>query len=435
MSKVIVVGAGINGVTAAIELKKRGHEVMLVDPGPLPHPLAASTDISKAVRATYGADEDYTALAERSIRLWREWNEEFGAKLYHEVGVMFVRRTKMEPGDFEYESFKLLEKRGLKVARMNTPQVWKRFPVWNPELYRDGVLEMEAGYAESGRAVARLIERAKSAGVELRENVSFAQLDERNGRVRGILINEANRNAVIPSEAQRSRGIPQRHSTATQRDPSTSLGMTRVASDLVVMAVGAWTPYLLPFTKKFFRATGQPVFHLQPLEPELFAPERFPVFGADITTTGYYGFPINSDGVVKIANHGPGREMSPDSRERVVTAEDEKNLREFLSSTFPSLADAPIVYTRVCMYCDTHDGHFWIARDPEREGLVVAAGDSGHGFKFAPVLGEIIADAVEGKENHLLDKFRWRAEVRAGTGTDAARFQLKEQRSPDRRGD
>jgi glycine/D-amino acid oxidase-like deaminating enzyme len=129
--------------------------------------------------------------------------------------------------------------------------------------------------------------------------------------------------------------------------------------------------------------------------------------------------------VVKIANHGPGREMSPDSPERVVTAEDEKSLREFLASTFPSLSDAPIVYTRVCMYCDTHDGHFWIARDPEHEGLVVAAGDSGHGFKFAPVLGEIIADAVEGKDNPLLDKFRWRPEVRAGTDTDAARSKGK----------
>ena len=72
-------------------------------------------------------------------------------------------------------------------------------------------------------------------------------------------------------------------------------------------------------------------------------------------------------------------------------------LREFLSSTFPALADAPIVYSRVCMYCDTHDGHFWIARDPDRQGLIIAAGDCGHGFKFAPVLGEIIADAVEGK--------------------------------------
>ncbi|PYL77415.1 MAG: sarcosine oxidase [Verrucomicrobia bacterium] len=300
MSRIIVVGAGINGVTAAIELKKRGHQVVLVDPGPLPHPLAASTDISKAVRAAYGADEDYTALAERSIKLWRQWNEEFGTKLYHEVGVMFVCRQKMEPGDFEYDSWKLLEKRGLKVARMDTPQLWKRFPAWNPELYLDGVLEIEAGYAESGRAVAMLIERAKSAGVELRERVKFSQLDERANRVTGIVLDDVTRN--------------------------------------------------------FFRATGQPVFHLKPLDRDLFEPDRFPVFGADITTTGYYGFPINRDGVVKIANHGSGREMSPDSSDRVVTADDEKNLREFLASTFPSLADAPIVYSRVCMYCDTHDG-------------------------------------------------------------------------------
>jgi len=387
MSKIIVVGAGINGVTAAIELRKRGHEVVLVDPGPLPHPLAASTDISKAVRAAYGADEDYTALAERSIALWRRWNEQFGTKLYHEVGVMFVRRRKMEPGDFEYESLKLLEKRGLNVMRMDTLQLWKRFPAWNPDLYGDGVFEIEAGYAESGRAIGTLIKRAKSVGVELRENEKFSQLNEQGNRVNGIVLDDGQ----------------------------------RIASDYVVMAVGAWTPYLLPYTRNFFRATGQPVFHLKPAQPELFAPERFPVFGADITTTGYYGFPINRDGVVKIANHGPGREMSPDSTDRVVTADDEKKLREFLASTFSSLVDAPIVYTRVCMYCDTHDGHFWIARDPEREGLVVAAGDSGHGFKFAPVLGEIIADATEGKGNPILEKFRWRPEVRPGTATDAAR--------------
>jgi len=387
MSKIIVVGAGINGVTAAIELRKRGHEVVLVDPGPLPHPLAASTDISKAVRAAYGADEDYTALAERSIALWRRWNEQFGTKLYHEVGVMFVRRRKMEPGDFEYESLKLLEKRGLNVMRMDTLQSWKRFPAWHPELYGDGVFEIEAGYAESGRAIGTLIKRAKSVGVELRENEKFSQLNEQGNRVNGIVLDDGQ----------------------------------RIASDYVVMAVGAWTPYLLPYTRNFFRATGQPVFHLKPAQPELFAPERFPVFGADITTTGYYGFPINRDGVVKIANHGPGREMSPDSTDRVVTADDEKKLREFLASTFSSLVDAPIVYARVCMYCDTHDGHFWIARDPEREGLVVAAGDSGHGFKFAPVLGEIIADATEGKGNPILEKFRWRPEVRPGTATDAAR--------------
>jgi glycine/D-amino acid oxidase-like deaminating enzyme len=388
MSRVIVVGAGINGVTAAIELRKRGHDVVLVDPGPLPHPLAASTDISKAVRAAYGPDEDYTELAERSIRLWRKWNEEFGVELYHETGVMFVRPREMKPGDFEHESFKMLERRGHKVERMNSAQLWRSFPTWNSELFSDGVLEIEAGYAESGRVVAALVERAKSAGVALRENSRFRELDEDNGRVKGIVLDNSE----------------------------------RIAGDRVVMATGAWTSYLLPFTKKFFRASGQPVFHLKPAQPDLFAPDRFPVFGADITTTGYYGFPLNRDGIVKIANHGSGREMSPDSPRRAVTAEDERNLRKFLSWAFPALADAPIVYTRVCMYCETHDGNFWIAPDPEREGLVIAAGDCGHGFKFAPVLGEIIADAVDGKSNPILEKFRWRPEIPANASTDVARF-------------
>src|SRR2546423_10850193 len=224
MSKVIVVGAGINGVTAAIELKKRGHHAILIDPGPLPHPLAASTDISKAVRAAYGADEDYIELAERSIKLWRKWNEEFGIELYHETGVMFVRRREMKPGDFEYESFKTLQQRGHKVERMNSAQLWRRFPVWNPELFRDGVLEFEAGYWESGRAVATLIQRAGAIGVELRPSSRFAQLDERDHRIEGIILYHGE----------------------------------RIAAVRIVMAVGAASPHRLPVRKTFLPARGQP---------------------------------------------------------------------------------------------------------------------------------------------------------------------------------
>src|SRR5213079_3297111 len=120
MATVIVVGGGINGVTAAIELKKRGHKVILVDPGPLPHPLAASTDISKAVRGAYGPDEAYTALAERSIILWRQWNKELGVELYHQTGVLFLCQKPMRPGDFEYESCNVLGKRGHKFERINS---------------------------------------------------------------------------------------------------------------------------------------------------------------------------------------------------------------------------------------------------------------------------------------------------------------------------
>jgi glycine/D-amino acid oxidase-like deaminating enzyme len=380
----IVVGAGINGVTAAIELKRRGHKVVLVDPGPLPHPLAASTDISKAVRASYGADEEYTALAERAIPLWRKWNEEFGTELYHETGFLFMRRRPMQPGDFEFESFKILERRQDKVERINSAKLRERFPAWNAELFADGYLELAAGYVESGRVVSVLIERAKSLGVEL-HSARFAALEEDDS-------------VVVLEDGQ------------------------RLAGDIVVMAVGAWTPYLLPFTCKFLRATGHPVFHLEPRTPDSFVASRFPVFGADISTTGYYGFPIGREGVVKIGSHGIGREMSPDSIDRGVTTGEEQSLREFLSWAFPLLADAPIVYTRICLYCDTADGDFWIAPDPERRGLIIATGDSGHGFKFAPVLGEIIADVAEGKSNPWSQKFRWRPEVLAGDAKEAARF-------------
>jgi glycine/D-amino acid oxidase-like deaminating enzyme len=387
MSRIIVVGAGINGVTAAIELNKRGHEIVLVDPGPLPHPLAASTDISKAVRAAYGPDEDYTELAERCIPVWRNWNKEFGVELYHETGVLFLRQETMQPGDFEYESCKVFEKHGHKFERIDSAGVRKRFPAFEADRFHDGFFDPAAGYVESGRVVLMLLDRAKSLGIELRERARFAGLDEADNRVKGIILEDQH----------------------------------RIGAGAVVIAVGAWTPYLLPFTRKFFRATGHPVFHLKPREPDLFLPEHFPFFGADIARTGYYGFPLNQ-GVVKIANHGPGREMSPESGERVVTPEQEHDLREFLRSTIPSLADAPVIYTRICMYCDTHDGHFWIASDPERPGLIVATGDCGHGFKFAPVLGEIIADAVERKSNRWLEKFRWRPEVRAGEQKEAARF-------------
>jgi glycine/D-amino acid oxidase-like deaminating enzyme len=389
MAKIIVVGAGINGVTTAIELRKRGHVVTLVDPGPVPHPLAASTDISKAVRAAYGPDEQYTDLAERSSEVWRKWNEEFRSDLYHEVGFLFMRQRALRPGDFEYDSLEILERRGHKVERIGPAQLRERFPAWKAELYHDGFLDPQAGYAESGRVVAALLDRVKLLGVEVRERTKIAGLDEAEDRVKGIVLADGQ----------------------------------RIAGDIVVAAVGAWTPYLLPFTGDFFRATGHPVFHLKPSQPKLFAPECFPVFGADITTTGYYGFPLTHDGVVKIANHGPGREMSPDSAERVVTSEEEAELRAFLSGTFPTLANDPIVYTRICMYCDTHDGDFWIAPDPERKGLVVATGDCGHGFKFAPVLGEIIADVVEEKSNPLMKKFCWRPEARPGRRKEAARFQ------------
>ena len=393
MERILVVGAGVFGVTAAIELRKRGHPVQLVDPGPLPHPLAASTDISKVVRLEYGADEAYTVLAEESIEGWRRWNRDLGAVLYHQTGLLLLRRTPLAPGTLEQDSFEVLSRRGHRSQILDAAAVRARFPAWNAERYGQGTYDPEGGFVESGKVIACLVEEAKRLGVSLRQGIAFGRLLEtgRSRRVSGIV--------------------------------STSGEV--LEADQVVLALGAWTPHALPSLAPEFRSTGHPVFHLSPKDAAAFAPERFPVFCADIQTTGYYGFPAHPDsGEVKVARHGPGRTMHPQSPERVVTEEETEDLRAFLAATFPGLADAPVVHTRVCLYCDSWDGHFWIARDPDRPGLVLATGDSGHAFKFAPVLGRLVADTVEGRTHPLEEKFRWRPGIRPPRSDEAARFQV-----------
>jgi glycine/D-amino acid oxidase-like deaminating enzyme len=378
--RVLVIGSGIFGVTAALELHARGCDVTLVDPGPLPHPLAESTDLSKIVRCDYGADEDYTLLGERALDGWRRWNATWRTPRFHETGVTFLTRGPMQPGGFEHASYTLLARRGHHAERLDTAAIATRFPAYRPGAYADGYYHREGGWAESGATVAQLIGDAIAAGITVRPGCAIDRIVD-GGALAG--------DELLPADA-------------------------------IALCAGAWATQLVPELAGSLRAVGQPVFHLQPADRALFEAARFPVFGADISRTGYYGFPINRDGIVKIANHGTGLEQAPDAP-RHVTAAQEASLRDFLRDSFPALAGAPIIGRRLCVYGDTRDAHFWIARHPERPTLTVATGGSGHGFKFAPVLGELIADAVLGRANRFAPKFRWRTELAASWSGDAAR--------------
>ncbi len=376
---VLVAGGGIFGVTAALAFRSRGHAVTLADPGPLPHPLAESTDISKVIRADYGADEDYTELGERALEGWRAWNAEWPEPLFHETGVTFLSRAPMQPGGFEHESHALLSRRGHRLERLDAAAIARRFPAYRPGAYVDGYFNPSGGYARSGAVVAALARQAEARGVAIRAAQVERVVDE------GALV-----------------------------------AGTVVRADLVVACAGSWVPLLVPELAACLRAVGQPVFHLRPADPSRFEAVRFPVFGADISRTGYYGFPLN-EGVVKIANHGVGVTLAPGADKRVVSAEHESALRAMLAASFPELVDAPIVFRRLCVYCDTLDEHFWIARHPTRPNLAVATGGSGHAFKFAPVLGDLIATLALGEPHPLAHKFRWRPELTRAAGAEAAR--------------
>ncbi|MEK7254348.1 MAG: FAD-binding oxidoreductase, partial [Bacteroidota bacterium] len=185
--KILIAGAGIFGIAAALELRRRGHEVSVFDPGTLPHPLASSTDISKMIRADYGSDEFYADLMLESFEGWDEWNRSFSQPRYHEVGFLLLTKNPIQPGSFEAESMKTLAARGFPITRLSQAEIARRYPAFNSQVYQDGYFNARAGWAESGNVVAELASIAHREGVEIFENEGFARLLEEKGKVVGIV--------------------------------------------------------------------------------------------------------------------------------------------------------------------------------------------------------------------------------------------------------
>jgi glycine/D-amino acid oxidase-like deaminating enzyme len=184
---------------------------------------------------------------------------------------------------------------------------------------------------------------------------------------------------------------------------------------IIILATGAWTSSLLSEAREVMTPNGQPVIHIKIPEPLQREFKGCPVWGADLSQLGFYGFPP-TDGIVKIAHHGAGYK-SHKGVKTIVTDPSTgakvplgfiQRFREFLDAHLPSISGLDIASTRICWYCDTWDGDFYITKVPAQPRLILAAGGSGHAFKFMPVIGDIVADVVEGKSSSRTKRFQWR---------------------------
>ena len=382
---VVVAGAGVFGLTAALELRSRGYAVTVVDPGPVPHPLAASNDVSRMIRMDYGDDKLYSDLGAEAIDGWHTWNERRGKPLYHEDGFLVLISQPLEPGTVERQSYDLLTAAGWPLERLNSETVAERFPLWNAEHYTDGYFNPRGGWGEAGETVSFLAAEAAACGINIRAGFQAEAIVKEAGRAIGL--------------------------RAADGD--------EVRADAVVVAAGVWTPRLIPELADMMAPVAQTLVYLRPNLPDRFRPPLFPPWGADIPRAGWYGFPMNSEGVVKLANHGPGRLADADDPRDADPGVVEYS-RRFLSHSIPELANAPLAGSRACFYNDTWDGDFYITRHPEIDGLTVSTGGSGHAFKFTPALGRITADVVEGKPNRYADRFTWR--LRGEDTKESTRF-------------
>ena len=383
---ILVVGGGIFGATAALSLARRGHKIILLETGVIPEPQASSTDISKLIRADYGDDHFYTHLMKDAFQGWRKWNSMFHRTLFHEVGALLLTKSEMKPGEFEWESYQCLNAQGYRLRRLKDGLQESEFNTWNARAYLDGYYNPTAGWAESGEVTAEVIRLAKEAGVEVRESEGCSELIKQNVHVCGVR-------------------------TTQGRD---------LYADEIILCAGAWNLKILPELCDVLKLVGQPVIYFRPTDPSAFVPPHFVPWAADIARTGWYGFPVNKLGILKIANHGPGYEIDLSKPLPQVEPETIEAARDFLRSSIPQAAELPVVDTRVCLYCDSLDGDFLISRHPRLKGLTVATAGSGHAFKFAPLLGELTANAVEGIDDERLHRFRWR--VSGSQKSEQARY-------------
>lgn len=371
----IIVGAGAFGMSAGKELAQRGHAVTIVDPtGPTPHSPASSRDISKVVRSEYNEDREYTALAAESIDRWLSLNEEWDT-VYHNVGVTLLAPT-MTPDSYEGRSLATAQATGKSVEILDATAIRNRFPMFPAGKLNAGFFNPRGGFVEALRVLWHLRDDLNRLNVQWHLGQPVASLLIFRGVCQGVVLQDG----------------------------------TRLTADQTVLATGAWTGRLVPELQGLAKPTAQPVFHLEVADLARYSPPRFTVMMANMERTGLYLLPVHPrERVVKIGLHTSGRDMDPVRQDRMVSTQEVQLLRTFLRDYIPELADAPIVDSRICFYHDTLDYHFWIDRHPEIQNLTIACGGSGHGFKFTPVLGEIIADRVEDNLHPYGHKFRWRS--------------------------
>lgn len=362
---VAIAGLGAMGSASARALARRGLRVIGFDRFAPPHALGSSHGASRIIREAYFEHPSYVPLVQHAYRLWEELERESGETLLVRTGGLMVGPRE---GHLVSGALASAREHGLAHELLDDAAISRRVPALRPRPGMVGVWEPNAGVLFPEAAVAALLASA-------RRHDAVTRVDD----------------PVISWRADGS-GVEVR----------TARGLHRAGR--LVLASGAWLPALAPGLP--LAVERVPLFWFEPLgEPAAFDPGRFPVFILEHARDRFiYGFP-RFGGAVKLARHHEGDPADPDRPRHGVAPGEVDALRALFRPFLPD-ADGPLRETAVCMYTNTPDGHFVIGPHPGHPAVLLSSACSGHGFKFAPAIGEIVADlAIEGRTRWDLGLF------------------------------
>ncbi|MQG70971.1 MAG: N-methyl-L-tryptophan oxidase [SAR202 cluster bacterium] len=364
----IVIGVGGMGSAAVYHLARRGLQVLGLEKHAIPHEMGSSHGYSRMIRYTLQEHPSYVPLVRRSYELWHEMEETAGEELMVTTGSI---RAGAPDSPFFLNAQEACDLHSIPYEILTASEVNKRFPGYRFPEEISSVYQADGGFLLPERCIVTHVQAAERAGADVHSQ------------------------ETVLDWGVRGDGVQVR----TDRD-------TYTAGRLVVTA-GPWAANLVPELAAYAVPERQVMGWFQPKRPELYAAEAFPVFGVFTEEGRYYGFPSHAVPGFKIGRaHHLLQKVDPDAIDREVHPEDEDILRQVVNRYFP-LAAGKLLDGKTCMYTNTPDEHFMIGTLDGQPQVSVAAGFSGHGFKFASVIGEIMADlAQNGATEHDINLFR-----------------------------
>lgn len=352
------------GSAATYHLAARGCKVLALEQHNITNELGSSHGVNRIIRLGYAEGEKYVPMLQRAYRLWRDLGQRVGEQLLFITGGIDAGPLK-DPDPAKHSlvhgTLASCKKYKLEHEILTSAQLHSRFPAFHLPETLVAVYQPESGFVLAERSIMAHVSAALDLGAEIHVGEQVLDWEVRRGDV------------TVRTDREWYR-----------------------AGRLVITA-GPWVARSVPQLKGKVKPERQVLIWVEPKRPELFQMGAFPVFYMEDGADKFYGLPVYGIPGFKIGKYNHLKEdIDPTTKDRECHPRDEEVLREAIRKYFPD-ADGPTIAMKACIFSNTKDQDFILDLHPDFMQVSIAAGFSGHGFKFCPVVGEIMADlALEG---------------------------------------
>ena len=364
----IVVGVGGMGSATSYYLARRGKRVLGLERFGLPHTMGSSHGHTRIIRLAYYEHPSYVLLLKRAYELWREIQETAGERLLHTTGSVDSGPEDSWVFKGSWESCRLHD---LPHEVLTGSELHRRHPGYRLPDDHLALVQPDGGFLAPEKCIVSYVMAAQAHGAEIHARERVLEWEPLEGGVR----------------VRTDRGSYE--------------------ADKLVVTAGAWDGELIDVLDGLAVPERQVLAWLQPTRPERFRPENFPVFNLLVDEGRFYGFPVHGVPGFKFGKYHHLEEVvDPETLDREAHDYDEQLLRDFAERYFPD-GCGPTMDLQTCMFTNTPDNHFVIDVHPDYEQVSFASPCSGHGYKFASVIGEVMADLADtGITRHDISLFR-----------------------------